>query len=609
MAKKINYFARNFADVRTELVNFVRQYYPEIFNDFNDASVGMMILELNAAVGDMLSYHTDRMFQETQIDYAQERNSILSLARTYGLKIPGKRPSVTICDFTVTVPPFNDTFDLSYCPIIRRGAQVMGGGKVFESVDDIDFSSPFTTGGIPNRIIIPVIDNNQTITSYNITKRELVVNGTTKIYKKTLNETDVKPFMEVILPDNNVLSIDSVITLEGTNWTRTPTIDQFFAIDDTRWFEVDALAEDKVFIEDPNVISDNSGVKGGKFLHVDKRFITEFTNLGFIKLIFGAGVADTSSLCDFNVSATLIDRIGDIINNIALGEVPSPNKTMFVQYRIGGGADTNIGPNVLNKTGTVQLISNGSDQNQVNRTKASLKVNNPTPAIGGKDELSVEEIRYLIKYNFSAQNRAVTIKDYQSRITLMPGEFGVPFRCGVFEEQNKISVYVLGLDETGKLSNSTTSTMKQNLAEYLSDYRMLNDYVELNNGRVINLSFEIDLFVEKHIPRSQVMSEVINKVTEFMDINKHDMGENIYVSQLLEEINNVAGVLNVVDLRIYNKVGEPGGYSYNEISQPYSDETRRQIDLLGQYTLFGEPTGMFEVKYPDSDIIVRVKTT
>ena len=40
MARKINYFARNFVDSRTELINFVRQYYPDILNDFNDSSVG-----------------------------------------------------------------------------------------------------------------------------------------------------------------------------------------------------------------------------------------------------------------------------------------------------------------------------------------------------------------------------------------------------------------------------------------------------------------------------------------------------------------------------------------------------------------------------------------
>ena len=119
MAKKIDYNARNFSDVRQQLVEFIKKYYPETFSDFNDASVGMMLLELNAAVGDMLSFHTDRMFNETQINYAQERSSLLELARTFGLNVPGKRPSITIVDWTVTKRPVKgDTFDESYAPKI-----------------------------------------------------------------------------------------------------------------------------------------------------------------------------------------------------------------------------------------------------------------------------------------------------------------------------------------------------------------------------------------------------------------------------------------------------------------------------------------------------------
>lgn len=108
----VNYSSRNFVDIRTDLINYVKQYYPDIFNDFNDASVGMMLLELNAAVGDMLSFNTDRMFAETQIDYAKERKSLLSIARTFGLKIPWKRASATIVDLTVTVPVFGDSFEI-----------------------------------------------------------------------------------------------------------------------------------------------------------------------------------------------------------------------------------------------------------------------------------------------------------------------------------------------------------------------------------------------------------------------------------------------------------------------------------------------------------------
>ena len=601
----INYTSRNFADIRSDLVNMVRQYYPDIFNDFNDASVGMMILELNAAVGDMLSFNTDRMFQETQIDYAQERKSVLSMARTFGLKIPGKRPSVTIVDFSVTVPVLGDTFDISYAPIIRAGSQVSGAGKIFETSEDIDFSSPFTTGGIPNRLIIPNFDANQNLINYTLVKREIVTNGITKIFKRVINPNDVRPFLEIVLPDNNVLSVDSVITLQGTNFTSEPSAEQFYDLDN-RWFELDALAEDKVFIEDNSKISDNAGIRPGKWISVTRKFIREYTDLGFTKIILGGGTQDTSSLCDFDSNTALVNQIGDFINNMSLGVTPTANTTMFIKYRVGGGADTNLGPNVLNGVGIVNMTVNGADSAINNAVKNSLKVNNAFPALGGRDVPSVEEIRNMVRYNFAAQNRAVTIKDYQSRIELMPGKFGVPFRTGVFEEQNKIKVYILGLDENSKLSNTSTSALKDNIATYLADYRMLNDYVEITNGRIINLGFQIDLYVDKKLPSSQIMSQVISAVQSFMDINKYQMGDNIYMSSLIETINNVAGVLNVIDLRVYNKVGE-GKYSVNEISQPYIDSVTRQIDISADYTLFGEPTSMFEIKYPTSDIQVRFK--
>jgi len=605
MAKKINYQSRNFADVRTELLSFVKQYYPDIFNDYNDASVGMMLLELNAAVGDMLSFHTDRMFQETQIDFAQERSSILSMARTFGLKVPGKRPSVTICDFSVVVPVFGDTFDVSYCPIIEIGAQVSGGGKVFETTDEIDFTSPFTSGGIPNRLVVPNIDSNGNIVSYTLTKREMVTNGVTKIFKRTLSDSDVRPFFEVLLPDDNVLSINSIITLEGTSYNNNPTTGEFYN-ENKRWYEVNALADDIVFIEDSTRISDDITVKPGKYKRVDQRFIREYTDNGFTKLIFGGGTEDISALCDFDVNKSLVNRIGDFINNTSLGLTVSANKTLFVSYRVGGGANTNIGPNTINTVTQKNMSVNGSDSSINQRVTNSLKVNNPLPALGGKDEPSVEELRNLVRYNFSSQERCVTIEDYKTRIGLMPGRFGAPFRNNVMEIQNKIKVYTLVLDANGELSTSLTSTLRENLATYLSDYRMINDYIEVDNGKVFNLGFEVDLFVDKQFSQSEIIAQAATTITSYFDINKWGMGDNIYIAQLIEQINNVPGVLNVIDLRIYNKVGQ-GKYSSNEVPQPYIDDATRQIDLLGEYTLFGDPIGMFEIKIPSTDIKIRVK--
>ena len=602
--KKINYFARNFADVRGELVNYVKHFYPELYQDFNDASIGMMLLELNAAVSDMLSYHTDRMFNETQIDYAQERRSILNIARTLGLKVPGKRSSITLVDFSVTVPVFGDTFDVRYAPIIKYGTQVVGAGQTFETLDDIDFSSPYSSGGIPNRLIIPNINANNQIISYTLVKREIVSNGQTKIFKKVINASDAVPFLEVLLPDNNIVSVEQAITKEGTTLTTNPTTAEFVD-NNIRFWEVDSLAEDKIFIDDPTRSTDNSGIKPGKWISVSKKFVKEYTDTGFCKLTFGSGFSDQQNLQSYTNNQYVL-QIANFFNTTALGEIPKPNTTLFVRYRVGGGSAANIGINVINGLGFVDMFINGPNSTTNQSVRQSLRVNNPVPAFGGGDEPTIDEIRWITKYNFASQNRAVTIKDYISTIFKMPGKFGVPFRMQVAENQNKVEFAILGLNSEGKLDNSSTNTLKENMATWLADYRMINDYVLIRDGKIINLSFDIDLFTDKAFNQGEIINNVISTIKKYFDVNKWQMGQNIYMAQLIEQINNVSGVLNVIDIKAYNEVD--GKYSLNTTNQPYLNGGTKEIDLTDDFALFGEYDTMFEIKFPQSDIRVRVKS-
>lgn len=607
MEKKINYNSRNFAEVRAELIGYIQQYYPEVFSDFNDASVGMMLLELNAAVGDMLSFHTDRMFNETQINYAQERSSLLELARTFGLNVPGNRPSITIVELSVIVPVDSnngDKADYSYAPILLKGTQITGAGKVFELPDDVDFSSPFSSSGIPNRKVLPKRSGSGGIDNYELIKQALVINGITKEYKQIITRPDYKPFLEIILPEDNVLSIENIITLEGTNLTTPPTLRDYTDFNNN-YYEVSALAEAEKFIEDENVPITTEGIIPGKWKNIPQRFISEYSDNGFCKITFGAGEINTSELNEFIGCRGQINQIGDFVNNNSLGVIPVPGRTMYIKYRIGGGADSNIGPNVLTGLGDVFMVTPGESANINNNVKNSLSANNPIPAIGGKEQPSLNEIRNLVKYNFAAQNRCVTIKDYVARISLMPGKFGIPFRSGIWEQRNKVNITILALDENSNLTNTSTDTLKENIAEYLSNYRMLNDYVTIKDGRIVNLAFEISLYTDKITSKGEIMSNVIESVGDYFDIDKWEMGENVYLAQLIENINNVGGVLNVTDLKIFNKVG--GKYSLNSISQPYTDAATKEIDISNDYTLFGEPDAMFEVKYPNKDIKVRFK--
>jgi hypothetical protein len=601
--KKINYIARSFVDTRTELFNYIRKYYPELFSDFSDSSVGTMLVELNAAIADMLSHHTDRMFQETQIDFAQKRSSLLNIARTMGVKIPGFRPSISLVDFSVNIPPLGDTPDFRYAPIIKYGTQVVGAGKVFENLEDIDFSTNFTFGGIPNRIIIPNFDGNNNLVSYTITKRELVVNGKTNIYTKSINVSDAKPFLEVVLPETNVLSIESIITLE--NNVGVPTLAQFFD-EENRWYEVESLAEDKVFIDDNSRSSDQSSITPAKWKTINKRFVREYTDGGFCKLTFGSGVKDDS------VTLTnLTNNKTNFINTLSLGEIPKVGTTMYIKYRVGGGSGSNLGVGVLTSTGNVTMEINGPNQNINNSVRRSLSVINNIPAVGGGEPPSTEELRHLIKYNFASQNRSVTIKDYVAQLLKMPGRYGVPFRWSVEERSNKIIINTLGLNFDGKLSNLSSNTMKENISTWLADYRMINDYVEINDGKVINIGLDIDIFVDKSFNTSEVVNNTIQETIKYFDIKNFSMGENIYFSDLIETINNIGGVLNVIDIRVKNFVG--GNYSLNESRQNFisvNDTTTPIVYNLdvSDYTLFGEQNGMFEIKFPNRDIKVRVKT-
>ncbi len=602
MAKRINYNARNFLEVRSELINFVKQYYPELFSDFNDASVGQMLLELNAAVADMLSFNTDRAFQETQIDYAQEKSSLLGIGRTLGLNIPGVRPSVCLVDFRVTVPPKGDSFDNTYCPILKYGSQVQGGGQTFEVNDDIDFSSPLSVGGIPNRTVKPNVDTNGVIVSYYITKRELVINGATKILKRNIRPEDLKPFLQIILPDTNVISVEQIKMVDGIDAAQ-PTLSEFIAFDN-RFYEVESLAENQIFLDDYSRNTDNSSITPGKWVNVDKKFIKEYTDKGFCKVTFGSGTSNASPLNNY-LDNGFTQQVQTLVNNKSLGELPKANSTIYMRYRVGGGQQSNIGPNVLNTTGIVELTNLGSNANTVELVNSTLVANNPVAAIGGADTPTIEELRYLIKYNFATQNRAVTVRDYLSLLTKMGSKFGVPFRVGVSESQNKIDIATLGLTPSKKLSNEATLTLQENISRYLANYRMINDYVTISGGRILNVSFEIYVYLDNNFNKSLVSGEMINAVRDYMSINNQEMGQNIYLADLSRTINSIDGVLNVTEMKVFNLVG--GQYSIDEVPQPYIDQSTREINTQNNLTLFGDFNTMFEIKYPENDIKVITK--
>lgn len=672
---KISYLNRTFDDYREALKGFLKKNYPQITTDFDDASIGSWLIDLVAAIGDNLSYHIDRAYSETNIETAQKASSVYALARNNGFKIPGPKGSMTEVEFSCELPVTSDYDNPDnvvnvpnwyYAPIIKKGTKLSSNNGYFEVMNDINFSEQFNSDGISDRDIIPVRNPNGVIVKYTVTKKAIVVSGQSNIYKQVMMSSNIKPFMEIVIPAFNVMNIESIIFKNGANYNTNPTIDEFMqerefvpaeesptGVDTYRFFEVESLLEQYRWGDDISVNTEGNQDQGktkatmygyynsindtvvptasitkGQWHPLTQKFITEFTDKGYIKIIFGSGeqVGQNVNIgCATDFSQYQISKM---VRNNFLGKLPSEGWTMYVLYRVGGGAASNVAAGSITSIsylnvdfGNCLLYEN--DNAMISAIKNSITVKNTIPSVSGKDAPSIDEIRNMVRYYNAAQNRCVTLKDYESRVQMMPPRYGAPFRISVSEENNKIMMYILGIDYQGKLSAVLPDVLVNNIINYLSHYRSINDFIEIKSGRIVNVSFEVDIYVNRNYNSGDVVKNVINKIKSYMDINKHSLGEDIYVSDIEKEICKIDGVKNLIDLRIYNEYGD--NYSNTIISQettnvtfdysstddyqytPNDIQTRTQIDLMASdYILNSDSDMMFEVKY-DEDIKVRVK--
>lgn len=620
MEKGISYLNRTYADYRRALVEYSKKYFPEFNVTYDDASVAAWLIGINAAVADDLSYHIDRVYQETNIDSANERASLYNIARNNGVKIPGPKGSMAEVRFSCQLPANGQDPNWGEAPIVKRGTKVGSASQQFELLYDVDFKSQFNDDGVSDRTIVPNVNTNGVITGYTVSKLAVVVAGDTRIYRQSLSPEDIKPFMEIILPAENVMNVESVLIAEGKSTDNVPSYGQFYDNREivcegliTRFFEVDNLAQPDRWTDDideeTNIAKryyySSSGkpiycVTKGKWEPVSHKFITEYTDNGYLKIIFGSGVGNVNigdGMSDFSKW-----QITRILNNNALGVLPNANSTVYVLYRVGGGASSNVAAGAISRISQLNVEYRGE--------RHAISVINTTPSVSGKDMPSNAELRYLIKYHNAAQERCVTVKDYVDRILNMPPRYGTPFRVGVAEENNKIAVYLLGLDNEGKLSDLLPITLIKNIERYLERYRMINDFVEIKAGRIINVGVKVDAIIDKNYNKSDVVKNIIKTVRTYFDINDHMMGEEIYVGDLEKEVSKVDGVINLIGIEISPKNGAGDGYSQTSPSQPIAinDEGEEILDLeVTDGVIYNDGDTMVEIKNPGTDIIVRIK--
>lgn len=614
--KNFNYLNRDYESLKKDLMSHVKLYYPDQYNDFSEGSVGMMLLELNAYVGDILSHHTDQTFKEVFLDSAQNRKSVIKLAENLGYRARGRTGSVTLLDVSIVVPVLGDEPDSRYLITIQSGFRAKSeSGVYFEVLEDIDFSQHTSFSGTKNRTIVPNYNSSNEIISYTITKTVVASAGQSKTAVLEVTATNAVPFMKWNLSstDTTITEILNVVSktdryspVEESDWTEEGP--------NTIWYQVDSLPQERVYVD--TTTGQTASTRSGYWKYIDNRFISRYDENGNLIVTFGAGVKDYSAYNQYLANGITGVTAASLLNNDSMGNIPTPGTYIHCRYRTGGGTASNVAQNkitIVDKK-IVKTIPGGGSVPAATLAGVlnSITTTNPIPAIGGSDFETIEEIKEMARKTFSSQDRCVTIDDYISRVSMMPAQYGKVFR--VYAEADPVdlnsNIFILTLDENGKLKNSGNQQIKLNVASYLSQYRILNDFVQIYDGRIVNLGIKFTIQVQKEYNKKQVIVNCIDKLTQYFNVSKWNMNQPIYISQVTELLRSQPGVINVVNLNFYNKFGTTYSTDVLPNTNIHNLSDIAKATQLGEVeiyptnnTIYSSPTTMFEIKYPEKDIL------
>ena len=641
--KDINYLSKNFSEFKQNLIEFAKVYFPNTYSDFNEASPGMMFIEMASYVGDVLSFYIDNQFKENLLLYANERSNIISISQALGYK--PKLTSAATVEATVyqMIPALgsvqNYEPDSKFFLKILRNSKFSTEGpniQVFRSVEDVDF-----TDAIDRNIRILSRDNNNAPTMYVASKKIKLISADTKTTTFTVGSA--QKFLKLELPETNVISIQSIVDSDGNSWYEVDYLGQDLIIEDR---DLNVRSSDGFFSSNMLPTGSLPPSKLAIFRKKPRRFVTRINSELKLEIWFGSGTNDVSNelitLNSTQIANTKYNQqIGnssidpsDFISSDTFGVAPA-NTTLTVTYLVGGGVQSNVSSNTITKVDAPIVGNNATDyspaeQNLFFQVISSISINNDEPARGGGGIETIEEIRQNALAFFNAQNRVVTDKDYLVRTLAMPSKFGKVAKAFVVRDEqinsigeqnpanlivnndenpfnnrsfvldpvnpNSINLYVLGYDSNNKLA-TLNGLVKTNLVKYIEQFRMLTDDVNVVDAFVVNVGVEFHIIVYKNYNMNDVVARCIDAVKDFFDIDKWQINQPIILNDLRLTIGSVDGVQTVTNVTVFNKYRFKDGRDYFEYRYPIDEATEDDIVYPSL-----DPC-IFEIRYPETDII------
>ena len=593
--KEVRYLNKDFTSFKDNLIEFTKIYFPNSYNDFNESSPGMMFIEMASYVGDVLSYYVDNQFKESLLAFAEEKRTVYNMAQSLGYKPKLSSASTTDLDVFQTVPAvssgtggsYTTKADLSYAMNVKSGMQIQSDtGVSFVTTEDCNFK--FSSSYDPMTITVYESSNNVPVT-YLLKKGIRASSGIVTTEYFTFNAAE--KYKRISLGQQNVLEIISCKDSDGNDW-----------------YEVPFLAQDTVFTDMENTSKNDDTLHTYsdqapyllKLLKTSRRFTTFIREDGKTELRFGAGTSDSPDEeivpnpdevgSTLPGSPTYLNTAFDPSNFLATkayGQAPS-NTELTITYRYGGGVGNNVRANSIRsiQSADIELDETGLSAALATTTKNSIAINNPLPAAGGRSAESIIEVKNNALAYFQAQQRVVTKEDYITRVYSLPPKFGNIAKSYIVQDSQldstsgasadarianplALNMYLLGFDANKKLTK-VNQAVKENVQTYLTQFRMVTDAVNIKDAFVINIGVKFNILTKVGYNKEEIVLKAIQKVKDFFNIDKWQIGQPIVLADLAYQISLVDGVAAVVNpeeessnknsILITNKYVEADGY-------------------------------------------------
>ena len=631
--KEVRYLNKDFTSFKDNLIEFTKIYFPNQYNDFNESSPGMMFIEMASYVGDVLSYYVDNQFKESLLAFAEEKRTVYNMAQSLGYKPKLSSAASVDLDIFQTVPAISsgagDSYttkpDLNYAMNLKAGMELQSDtGVSFVTTEDCNFK--FSSSYDPMTITVYESSANVPVT-YLLKKGIRASSGTVATEFFTFNAAE--KYKRIALANQNVLEVISCTDSDGNDWYEVP-----FLAQDTVFTDM----ENKVENDDQLHIYSDQAPYLLKLLKTSRRFTTFIREDGRTELRFGAGTSDSpdeeiipnpdevgSSLPG---SPTYLNTAFDPSNFLATkayGQAPS-NTQLTITYRYGGGVGSNVRANSIRsiQSANIELDDTSLNVGLAATTKNSIAINNPTPAAGGRSAESIIEVKNNALAYFQAQQRAVTKEDYITRVYALPPKFGNVAKAHIVQDSQldsksgansdaritnplALNMYLLGFDANKKLV-TVNQAVKENIQTYLTQFRMVTDAVNIKDAFVINIGVKFNLLTKVGYNKEEVVLRVIQKIRDFFNIDKWQIGQPIVLSDLAYQMSLCEGVSSVVPPEEDNPNGHPVLITNKfKVSGGYSGNAYDMVGATKDGVVYPSlDPSCFELKYPNVDIEGRV---